>query len=282
MRSGRETKAFQLFKKACEELGVEFVGYDYAKPKMVMELSKVPALGKDDLLYRSTAHKEARIAERLMIGPDCAHFYSKWEDANSFRGTSWYVHKKLGLPVIPTFPGVPKNAQEQERVLKDLGGFPIILKAVGGSLGVGVMRIDSQKSLNSITDYFVEREIDVLLRKYIKHDYYVRAVVVGDKVVASHAAYVMEGEFRTNAGDDTDQKRKAVTLSPETQRDVVRAVHSLGIETGGVDLLFDEEDRPYISEVNFPNNFTVTQGVTGIDIAKRMIEHLIKKATDKK
>ena len=55
----------------------------------------------------------------------------------------------------------------------------------------------------------------------------------------------------------------------------------MGIETGGVDLLFDKDDKPFIAEVNFPNNFTTTQSVTGVDIASEMVTHLVNKAKNK-
>ncbi len=105
-----------------------------------------------------------------------------------------------------------------------------------------------------------------------------RAVVVGDEVVASYAAFAMNGEFRTNVGDDTHQKRDVRVLSPELQAIVVQSVRVLGIETGGVDLLFDKNDNPFIAEVNFPHNFPITQCITGVDIAAKMVEHLVKKA----
>ncbi len=280
--NGNKNKINVWFAEACKKYNLEFVGYDVSGYGESLFLSKLQTLNEDDLIYRSSTGHPSVTMGRVLMNDKVTSFYTKWESVNASRISSWFTHVKYGLPVVPSFPCIPSNKTELEDVVEKLGSFPIIVKAVGGSLGVGVMRIDSMKSLQSILDYFKANKTNVMLRKYIEHDYYVRAVVVGDDVVASHAAYTMDGEFRTNAGDDTDQKRKIVDLKDDVKRDVVKAVHVLGIETGGVDLLFDKEDKHYIAEVNFPNNFSVTQKVTGVNIAEKMLEYLIEKNKKRK
>ncbi len=264
-----------LFKSACEKLGVEYVPYDV----QTTDPSTLSDLGADDMLYRSRVGPQARLLERLLISQNCSHFYTNWAAAFNIRGGSYYLHKKLGLPVIPTVPFMPKSDEGILRAVEALGEFPIIVKAVGGSNGVGVMRIDSMQSLKSVLDYLRSQQAQVLLRKYVPHEYYARMVVVDNAVVASHTTYTNENEFRTNAGKLADNKREARTFSPEIQKMCVEAVRAHGSETGGVDLLFDENDKPYIAEVNFPNDFACTQEITGIDIAEEMIKYLMKKKT---
>jgi len=215
-----------------------------------------------------------------MISDSCTTFFTDWKGAYTRRVASYYIHSKHGFPVVPSFSGIPSTEDELQKCVDELGPFPIIVKVMGGSLGVGVMRLDSIKSLRSVLDYLRTTGARVLLRKYIPHDYYVRAIVVGDKVVGAHAAYTMDGEFRTNAGDDKGQKRRAVILPDDIQKMLVEAVNVLGIETGGVDLLYDKDGKAYIAEVNFPNNFTVTQKVTGIEVGEAMLQHLMKKASN--
>jgi RimK family alpha-L-glutamate ligase len=275
--NGNLNKIPEFFKDACKEKDVEFVGHDVHSNGSTFSLSTLPILGKGDLLYRNAAGTLASTAERIMNNEDVTTFYTNWFSVNKARIASWFTHIKFGLPVVPSYPGVPGSTEELENVVEKLGSFPIIIKVMGGSLGVGVMRIDSMKSLQSILDYLKSKQATVMLRKYIPHDYYVRAIVVGHNVVASHAAFAMDGEFRTNAGDDTDQKREVKELSEEVKEVAVQAVHTLGFETGGVDMLFDKNEKPYIAEVNFPNNFKVTQRVTEINVAREMVEYLINK-----
>ncbi|HCC05351.1 TPA: hypothetical protein DEP58_03535 [Patescibacteria group bacterium] len=279
-KKGKENTIPVLFKNACEQQGVEFVGIDASDLGKSFTLSTLPKLGKGDLIYRSAVGPTVSIAEKMMVNDDVMSFYTTWQSVNLTRVASWFTHKKFGLPVVPTFPDIPSSAEELHQVVERLGSFPIIVKVTGGSLGVGVMRIDSMKSLQSVLDYLVSTKAVAMLRRYIPHDFYVRAVVVGDRVVASHATYVAEGEFRTNVlnGNVEQQRREARVLPEEIQNIAVQAVRTLGLETGGVDLLYDKDNQPYIAEVNFPNDFATTQKVTGIDIAGEMVAYLVKKA----
>lgn len=268
----------EFFKEACVTQGIEFVGHDVSMHGTGFTISDLPTLGKGDLLYRCASDSVALTAERMMMNEDVTSFYTDWKSIYKSRISSWYIHFKHGLPVVPSFPGIPADKKELKKVVEKLGDFPIIVKALGGSLGVGVMRFDSMKSLQSAIDYFKATRASVMLRKYIRHDYYVRAVVVGNEVIGSKAAYVLEDEFRTNTMDSEKRTRKVKILSPELQEKVVQAVHVLGIESGGVDLLFDKNEHAYIAEVNFPNDFTTTQKVTGVDIAGKMLEYLVEKS----
>lgn len=242
-----------------------------------LDLSTLTDLGPGDMVYRSVASAKAICAERMMISAESGSFYTDWRSAFSSRGSSYYLHKKIGIPAIPTIPFIPDTDDGIVRAVKQLGDFPIIVKMVGGSHGVGVVRVDSLVSLKSLLDYLRSMRASLLLRKYIPHNYYARLIVVGDKVVASHVTYAIEDEFRTNAGEDAKHKREARVFSQEIQDMAVRAVQALGLETGGVDLLFDEHEQPHLAEVNFPHDFSVTQAITGIDVAKAMVEHLINK-----
>lgn len=264
-----------FFKSACNKLNIEFISYDIN----TVDPATLSDLSADDLLYRSKVGPQARLIERMLISQHCSHFYTNWASAFNVRGGSYYLHKKLGLPVIPTVPFLPKTNEGILKAVDELGQFPIIVKAVGGSQGVGVMRIDSLQSLRSVLDYLRSISAQVLLRKYVPHEYYARMVVVGNSVVASHTTYTNEDEFRTNAGKLEDNKREARVFSEEIQKICVEAVHAHGSETGGVDLLFDENDKPYIAEVNFPNDFGQTQEITGIDIAHEMVKYLMSKAS---
>lgn len=266
----------QLFESACASLGVEFKLHDMAK----LDLADIEALGAEDMVYRSVTGSKAARAEKLMMTAECASFYVNWTSVFGSRSCSYFLHEKIGIPVIASVPFIPDTADGIRKAVEQLGDFPIVVKVLGGSHGVGVIRVDSLPSLTSLLDYLRSVNANVLLRKYIEHDYYSRLVVVGNKVVASHITNALTDEFRTNAGD-AERTREARVFSREIQDIAVRAVHSLGLETGGVDLLFDTSGQPHLAEVNFPNDFTFTQKITGIDIAEEMVKHLMSKVASK-
>lgn len=267
----------QLFQDACTTLGVDYKMHDVA----TLDLAELEALGPGDMLYRSVSGIKAARAEKLLMSPECASFYVNWTSVFNSRGCSYFLHEKLGIPVIPSVPFIPDTTDGIRKAVEQLGDFPVVVKVLGGSHGVGVVRVDSLPSLTSLLDYLRSVNASVLLRKYISHKYYSRLVVVGDRVVASHITDTLDDEFRTNAGDENKHTREPKVFPQEIQDIAVHAVQSLGLETGGVDLLFDDEGNPHLAEVNFPNDFTTTQRVTGIDIAQEMVKHLMAKAAAK-
>ena len=273
-KAGAAPAVEKMFVAACDTLSVEFVPHDIK----TLDPSTIQELEVDDMLYRSKIGPRAILIEKLLISKNCSHFYMNLSTVFSPGGNSYYANEKAGLPVIPTVPFIPKTKDELLRAVEELGQFPIVIKVTEGAHGIGVMRIDSMESLKSVLDYLRANKVEVQLRKYIKDHHQVRAVVVGDTVVAGRAVYPVDGEFRTNAVKDfRNQRHEPVQLTEEVQKICVEAVNSHGSLTGGVDLLIDGEDNVYIAEVNFPNDFSYTQEITGVDIAAEMIQFLMDK-----
>lgn len=239
----------------------------------------LPTLEKGDILYRQSTTARCRQIERSIVRDDTAHFYTDVIQSLGKRASSYFYNKRAGLPVIKTIPVLPTVESDINKTVEYLGGLPLIVKVMGGSSGVGVMRADSLESLKSILDYVRGLKDVVLLREFVPHEYYGRLIVVGDKVVASHRAFNMPDEFRTNAHGNIEENKESIVFSDEIQKVAVSAVHSLGVEFGGVDLLFKSDDEYYISEVNYPCDYMWTEDYAGIDISGAMLDHLIEKAS---
>jgi glutathione synthase/RimK-type ligase-like ATP-grasp enzyme len=235
----------------------------------------LPNVEKGDLLYRHGLSKRATRIERLIIRDDVAHFHRDAEHAFSGRTSSYFYNKRAGLPVINTIPLLPQTESDIQQHVDYLGGFPLIVKVMGGSKGVGVMKVDSIMSLKSILDYVRSLDVMIFIRSFVPHSYYGRLIVVGDNVVASNTTHSTPDEFRTNVINDSESDDRSVVFSEEIQKVAVQAVHSMGLKFGGVDLLFTSETEYYISEVNFPCAFNHAEKHTGIDISGKMIDFLI-------
>ena len=61
--------------------------------------------------------------------------------------------------------------------------MPVIMKTLRGSKGVGVLFVESEKSLDSIVQliYKQDADTDLLLQEYIPTDYDVRVLVLGEQ-----------------------------------------------------------------------------------------------------
>jgi RimK-like ATP-grasp domain len=269
-----------LLKSACKDRGVDFVPLDADE----YDLAEEHPWGGDTLVYRATRGDKAKMAERWLTGPDCATFYK-----NPFvlyidhPYSSVILQKAMGSAMIPSLFGLPKDRENLKKCVEKLGGLPLVAKELGGSHGTGVIKIDSIEGLYSLSDYMNSLEEDeCALMPFIEHKAQARLIVLGDRVIASHENLVADGDFRTNAAKEEDRHRNVKTYPREIQDMAVKAVQSLGLEFGGVDILIDHEERPWISEVNFPCYYPRTQEMTGVDIAGLMVEHLMKKSGDLK
>lgn len=92
-----------LFQAACEQLGVEYVEHVAEH----MNLSQIPTLGPEDLLYRSATDGGSILVARLLTNAQCTSFYSDWTQIFKDRVCSFFLHEKMGLPVIPSAPYFP-------------------------------------------------------------------------------------------------------------------------------------------------------------------------------
>lgn len=270
----KDSFCVQFLTEAAESRGIKVNVVDAKK----IDFFSLPVLKKGDLLLRLTGSSRAKRVEKLIITDDVAHFYKDSNYAISGRDSSYFYNKQAGLPVIKTVPLLPTWESDFHEHIDYLGGFPLVVKIQGGQDGVGVMRVDTVQGLKSVIDYVRSQSKAVLLRSFVQHAYYGRLVVVGDKVVASHRTYSVENEFRTNALGNTGEKKEAIVFPEEVQKVAVAAVRSIGIEFGGVDILFSDNGEYFISEVNSPCAFNYTQVITGIDIAGAIVDYLTVKA----
>ena len=105
----------------------------------------------------------------------------------------------------------PEKANEQvaEADIK----FPLIMKTLRGSKGVGVLFIDSEKGLDSIVQLIhkQDEDADLLIQEYIKTEYDVRAHVLGGKVLAAMKRPVIEGDFRSNVSQGSKPQKINLT-----------------------------------------------------------------------
>ncbi len=263
----------ELLKEACAQRDIEFVLVD---PNQVSPTDFHSQPG--DLLYRvATAHNlGAQEMEYHLWREDIVTFYKRY-DYGLITMRTWdsLILPKFGVPTPKTVGYLSNNREVLRKAVTELGGFPIIVKAVGGSHGVGVMRVDSWQSLFSVADYINAQETKAVLKEYFDVRSSARLIVLGDKVIDSIEYRANDDDFRSNEGNVPNVVAKK--FSAEIEAVAVKAVHALGLEFGGVDILFSD-DKMGVAEVNFPCFFPRCQMLTGTDIAGQMIDYLVAKS----
>ena len=164
------------------------------------------------------------------------------------------------------------NLQVQEADIK----FPLIMKTLRGSKGVGVLFVDSEKGLDSIVQLIhkQDEDADLLIQEYIKTDYDVRAHVLGGKVLAAMARPVIEGDFRSNVSQGS--KPKNIKLTELEIEETLKAAKAVGGYWTAVDFIPSknrDKEPPYFLEVNSSPGTEGIEDATGMNIAKDVINH---------
>jgi hypothetical protein len=262
----------EQLRDACEERGVEFVQIDAA----CFDFVDPPALEPGAMLYRPAISNAAVLAEQLLCHEQVATFYAHPWGAHLLWDQQTLLLARAGVPTPRTFHRVPRDRDQLRHIVAALGGFPVILKALGGSLGVGVMRLDSFPALFSVVDYALSRGSSLNLMACVEPATHWRVVVVGDSIAAAYRNQPDDDDFRTHVEDRPEDFLGEAP--PEVLETAIRATQLLGLEFGGVDLLEHDSGRVYLLEVNFPCYFGHPKEIAGVDVAGVMLDHLRAKA----
>lgn len=267
-------KSLSMLVSAANKLNVNV---EIIEPSKV-DYTDLPKLTSNDLLYRISTDKKSRELETLIVNSKATTFNKQTYKYN-LNDCALIAIKNTGTSTVPTIHDFTNDRKTLKHYVLQLGGYPIVVKVEGGKSGVGVMKIDSQESLFSIADYLVSTGDTISLKKYIDVKGQIRAIVIGDEVVASMMNGVADGDFRTNVGNKRESYKHAITEDESNM--AIQATKAIGQNFGGVDILIDKDGGKYIAEVNSPCYFTGTQEITGIDIASIIIKFLLSKSNNR-
>lgn len=262
-----KSERLEPLKMACKKLGIAFQALD----PYSFDFSKPSPVKKGDMIYRTNRGKLLRFFEDYIVQPGVVTFYNN----ELFHKPDPFLLQKQGIEVPKTIFCLSNDRKQLAGYVKKLGGFPIVLKALGGTRGMGVVKVDSFPSLFSLVDFLTSQGKLLVLRQYIPVKASARFIVLGDEVIASLEYKAPNNDFRTNAAQKLSVKSKKYPKMFEEM--AVRATKAMGWEFGGVDILI-HGGKGYVSEVNFPCNFIRAQKATGKDIAFQMVKYLQQKS----
>ena len=160
-----------------------------------------------------------------------------------------------------------------ETAVDFVGGLPVVIKVTQGTQGQGVfLRHTIRESRNLVQGLLLTGRA-VLIQEYIaeSHGKDIRALVVGDRVVASMRRKARGREFRSNYHlNGTVEK---VDLPPEFEEAACRAARVLGLHIAGVDLL-EAKDGPLVLEVNSSPGLEGIEKASGVNVAGEIIDYV--------
>lgn len=169
------------------------------------------------------------------------------------------------------------NAYEGfQSVLDRLGGYPVVVKQVSGRVGEGIFLVNNDHKARLILHNNLKTGTGMLVQRFIppENRLDVRVFVIGGKVVGAMKLKPEPGDFRSNF--HLTQKSWPVELSPEWEEIALKATAAIGLEIAGVDLIVDAEGTVRVIELNYSPGFSGLEAATGLDIAGRIIDYVVK------
>lgn len=187
---------------------------------------------------------------------------------------------KAGIPMPETIiaPFTYENiGYTNVEFLDEVGsflGFPMVVKECFGSFGQQVYLVKDMEELRDKVRQIGSKPM--LFQKYIHTTFGrdLRLQVVGNEVVASMLRFSNTGDFRANL--TIGGKMKPHTPTKRQWELAVESCKILGLDFGGIDLLFDDQDEPIVCEVNSNAHFKNIYDCTGINVADRIMNYLLE------
>lgn len=174
--------------------------------------------------------------------------------------------------------GIPKTTFVRDKkdvlpAIKRVGGAPVIIKLLEGTQGIGVLLAESQRTAEGIIELLQSQKQNVLIQKFVAESKGkdIRALVVGNRVVAAMRRVAQGQEFRSNV--HRGGLMEAVELGEDYCRTAVRATQIMGLKVAGVDIL-EGKDGPQVVEVNSSPGLEGIETCTQLDIAGAIIDYM--------
>lgn len=176
---------------------------------------------------------------------------------------------KIGIPKT-TFV---KNKKDILPAIERVGGAPVIIKLIEGTQGIGVLLAETIETATSIIELLQSQRQNILIQKFVAESKGkdVRAIVVGDQVVAAMRRVAQGQEFRSNV--HRGGRTEAIDLPEDFAEAAVRATQLMGLRVAGVDML-ESKSGPQILEVNSSPGLEGIEGCTQMDIAGTIVDYI--------
>jgi ribosomal protein S6--L-glutamate ligase len=188
---------------------------------------------------------------------------------DKLRATQILSRHNIGMPAT-TFV---RDRADVIPAIERVGGAPVVIKLLEGTQGIGVILAPSIKVAEAIIETLQSTKQQVLIQRFVKESRGrdVRALVVGDRVVAAMRRVAQGDEFRSNV--HRGGSVEPVELDPEYEQVAVRAAQIMGLKVAGVDML-EAKSGPLVMEVNSSPGLEGIETATKLDVAGAIIDYI--------
>jgi ribosomal protein S6--L-glutamate ligase len=174
--------------------------------------------------------------------------------------------------------GMPATAFVRDRkdvlpAIERVGGAPVVIKLLEGTQGIGVILAPDTKVAEAIIETLQSTRQNVLIQQFVAESKGrdIRALVVGDRVVAAMRRTAQGDEFRSNV--HRGGSVEAVELDDDYASTAVAAAQIMGLRVAGVDML-EGDEGPMVMEVNSSPGLEGIERATRLDVAGAIIDFI--------
>ena len=195
-----------------------------------------------------------------------------------FAGNKLFTHILLQKYGVPTPFSAVAFSEEAALETLESKGYPMVLKPTVGSWGRMIALLKDRDSAEGIMEsrermypiyqvYYLEEFVQRPPRD-------IRAIMVGDKVVAAIYRYSGDDQWKTNMA--LGGKAEECKVTKEMEDICIKAKNAVQGQIVGVDLMESKDKGLVVHEVNNTTEYKNTVRVTGVDIPALMIDYALK------
>ena len=195
-----------------------------------------------------------------------------------FAGNKLFTHmllKKYGVPTPYAAVAFSKDAVIEHL---ETHGYPKVIKPTVGSWGRLISKLNDKDSAEGIIEsresMYPIYQVHYLEEFVNRPPRDIRAIMVGDKIVAAIYRNSGNGKWKTNMALGGTAEECKVTSEMEEM--CIKAKNAVQGDIVGVDLMESNERGLVVHEVNNTTEYKNTVRVCGVDIPSLMIDYVIK------
>jgi len=195
-----------------------------------------------------------------------------------FAGNKLFTHmllKKFGVPTPDATVAFSKEAALQAL---ETQGFPRVIKPTVGSWGRLISKLNDKEAADGIIEsrenMYPIHQIHYLEEFVKRPPRDIRAIMVGDKIVAAIYRTSENGNWKTNMA--LGGVAEPCKVTPEMEEMCIKAKNAVQGDIVGVDLMESDEKGLVVHEVNNTTEYKNTVRVCEVDIPSLMLDYAIK------
>ena len=194
-----------------------------------------------------------------------------------FAGNKLYTHMLLKKEGVPNPHATVAFSLDAALESLEKVGYPKIIKPTVGSWGRMISKINDKDSAEGIIEsrekMYPIYQIHYLEEFVKRPPRDIRAIMVGDEIVAAIYRYSGNGNWKTNMA--LGGRAEKCEITNEMEEICIKAKNAVQGQIVGVDLMESEDRGLLVHEVNNTTEFKNTVRVCEVDIPSLMLEYTI-------